>query len=151
MSLEQLASISTIVQAALVVISLLFIYFQLRQNAELAKAANTQALVEHAGAFNSMLIQNKDLATLWYSYGKEFKSVVDAQRYRELIAQWLIFHEHIYYQHKKKLLDDMIYNSWHYDLKYTVQHHNLGALGQDIDTLFPGEFGHHLAQVSKET
>jgi hypothetical protein len=151
MSLEQLAYLSTIVQAVLVVISLLFIYFQLRQNTELARAANAQSLVEHAGSFNSMLIQNKDLATLWYSHGKDFKNPIDEQRYRELIVQWLIFHENIYYQHKKKLLDDVIYNSWRTDLKYTVQHHNLSALGQDWDTFFPGEFGHHLAQLRKET
>jgi len=62
MSLTDLANISTIAQAILVIVSLGFIWFQLRQSVGLAKAANSQALVEHAAAFNALLIQNSELA-----------------------------------------------------------------------------------------
>ncbi len=56
--LDQLAQISAIAQAFLVILSLGLILLQLRQNAELTKAANAQALVEHAGSFNALLIQS---------------------------------------------------------------------------------------------
>jgi hypothetical protein len=123
--LDQLAQISTIVQAVLVILSLGLILLQLRQNAELAEAANAQALVEHAGSFNAPLIQSPELAQLWYSMGGDLQKETDAQRYRELLVQWLIFHENIYYQRRKKLLDSDICNSWRGDLKATVQRHNI--------------------------
>lgn len=148
--LEQLAYLSTIVQAVLVVVSLVLILLQLRQNAKLAKASNAQSLVEHAAAFNSLLIQNPDLAGLWYGHGKEFNDRVSRLRYREMLVQWLIFHENIYYQHMGKLLDEKIYNSWREDLKFVVQNHNLDIVTADIEKFFPGGFGQHILRLKRE-
>ena len=63
--LEQLVQVSTIAQAILVILSLGLILLQLRQDAELIKAANAPALVEHAGSFNTLLIQSPELARHW--------------------------------------------------------------------------------------
>ena len=111
--LNDLANISQIAQAAFVVVSFGFIWYELRQSKKLAKAANTQSLAEHAASFNSLLIQNEKLAELWYSYGDKLDgaSQCDRLRYREMLVQWLIFHENIYYQHRIGLLDQEIYNS----------------------------------------
>ncbi|MBZ8183311.1 hypothetical protein [Oscillatoria salina] len=107
MSLQDLANISQIAQAVLVVVSLGFIWYQLREGVRLAKSENARSLAEQAGAFNSLLIQNADLAELWYSYGRKLEQdgEIDRLRYREMLVQWLIFHEYIYYQWKQKLLD----------------------------------------------
>lgn len=148
--LEQLSQVSTIVQAVLVILSLGLILLQLRQNAELTKAANAQALVEHAGSFNALLIQNPELAKLWYAEGKGLQNEDAARRYRELLVQWLIFHENIYYQHRKKLLDEDVYNSWRVDLKNTVQQHNVRLVTSDLRTFFPGPFGRHLIKLQSE-
>ncbi len=64
MTLQDLANISQIAQAALVVVSLGFIWYQLREGVRLAKSENARSLAEQAGAFNSLLIQNADLAEL---------------------------------------------------------------------------------------
>ena len=150
MTLNELASWSTIIQTIFVVISLLFIWRQLRQSTELAKAANVQALVEQAGSFNSMLIQDKEIAQLWYSHGKNFKTVSDAQRYRELMVQWLIFHENVYYQHNNGLLDDRLYQSWREELKYFVHVQNLGVVTSDFELFFPSGFGKHIMELQQE-
>lgn len=148
--LDQLAQVSTIAQTVLVVVSLGLILYQLRQNAELTKAANAQALVEHAGSFNALLIQNSDLADLWYGAGRDIEHANDARRYREMLVQWLIFHENIYYQHRKKLLDDAVYMSWRLDLKSTVQRHNISLVTSDFLNFFPGGYGEHLIQLQNE-
>lgn len=149
MSLTDLANISTIAQAVLVIISLGFIWYQLRQSTKLAKAANSQALVEHAAAFNAMLIEHKELAELWYLFGKTeaFSDAASVVRYRELLVQWLIFHENIYYQWRKGLLDSEIYNSWLEDLKFTVNNHNLALVSKDVRIFFPGKFGDHILEL----
>ena len=149
MSLTDLASVSTIAQAVLVIISLGFILYQLRQGTKLAKAANSQAIAEQALSFNSLLIEHSDVAGLWYSYGKGFPSTdkTNEYRYRELLVQWLILHENIYYQWKKGLLDTEIYTSWLEDLKYTVKEHNLKVISDDVRQFFPGKFGDHIVEL----
>ena len=147
MSLADLANISTIAQAILVIISLGFIWYQLRQSSGLAKAANSQALVEHAASFNALLIENSELADLWYGLGRTFSDATSGRRYRELLIQWLIFHENIYYQWRRGLLDSEIYNSWLEDLKFTVNNHNLDIVSEDVRKVFPGKFGNHMIEL----
>lgn len=152
MSLQDLANISQIVQAVLVVVSLGFIWYQLREGVRLAKSENARSLAEQAGAFNALLIQNADLAELWYSCGKNLeKGEVSRLRYREMLVQWLIFHEYIYYQWKQKLLDDEIYRAWLSDLEDVVQTHDLDVLSRGIQNIFPGDFGRHLSQLRTKT
>lgn len=147
MTLADLANISTIAQAILVIISLGFIWYQLRQSTKLAKAANSQALVEHAASFNAMLIESSELAKLWYLFGQNLSDATSVVRYRELLVQWLIFHENIYYQWRKGLLDSETYNSWLEDLKHTVNNHNLELVSKDVRKIFPGKFGDHILEL----
>lgn len=148
-SIEQLAHLSTIVQSILVITSLVFIWFQLRQSAELTKAANAQALVEHFTNFNALLMENPDVASLWYAKGKQLQKEEEFLRYRELLILWLIFHENVYYQYSRRLLDQQIYQSWYIDLQDTVREHNLKLLGVDLLQLFPGEFGQHILSLKR--
>jgi hypothetical protein len=149
MSLSDLANISTIAQAALVIISLGFIWYQLRQSTKLAKAANSQAIAEQALSFNSLLIEHSEIADLWYSYGEGFPSAdkTNEHRYRELLVQWLILHENIYYQWEKGLLDPEIHTAWLEDLKCTVKKHNLKVISDNLGQFFPGKFGDHIIKL----
>ena len=150
LTLNDLAAIATIIQAILVVASLVLILIQLRQNADLAKAANAHALVEQTGSFNALLIQDKDLTRLWYSYGEGISNQVEVMQYRDLLVQWLMLHENIYYQYTKKLLDKRVYQSWLVDLKSTVHEHNMGLVAYNLVEFFPGGFGQHLTELVNE-
>ena len=150
MALSDWANISQIVQAFLVVISFAVIGYQLWMSIKLAKAANSQSLTEHALSFNSLLIENKDVADLWYGYGKKLPAETDKYRYRELLCQWLILHENIYYQWRRGLLDEEVYRSWLGDLKHTIKHHNTAIVAVNLKELFPSAFGNHLIQLAEE-
>jgi len=150
MTLSDFANISQIVQAVLVVISLGFIWYQLRESIRLARAANAQSLTEQALSFNSLLIEHEDVAALWYSYGENFDTPNNMYRYREMLVQWLILHENIYYQWRRGLLDDEIYNSWLADLKYTVKRHSIAVIAPNLKEFFCGEFGDHMIQLVSE-
>jgi hypothetical protein len=151
MSLTQFADLSTIIQGGVVVISLFFIMYQLWQATKLAKAANAQALAEQAATFNALLIQDREVASLWYSYGKDTEQLkgINRFRYRELLVQWLITHENIYYQHKQGLLDREIYTVWLNDLRETIENHNLDIVAKPITKIFPGAYGEHLGELQK--
>ena len=154
MTLEQWANLSTIGQFVLVSASVIFIWIQVRQSVQLAKAANAQALAEQAGNFNALLIQDREVARIWYSYGKgldgkEFEGLAATERYRELLVQWLILHENIYYQNRKKLLDPEIYTSWAADLKATIENHAWYVISPPLDSIFLGSFGRHLISLQE--
>ena len=62
MSLSDLASMAIIVQGILFVISIGLVWYQLRENTKLVRAANTQKLVELSVPFNLQLAQDRGLA-----------------------------------------------------------------------------------------
>lgn len=71
-----------------------------------------------------------------------------------MLLQRLIFHEYIYYQWKRKLLDDEIYHSLSAYLERIVEQHNLDVVSSDIQDVFLGGFGQHISQLQiklKET
>ena len=94
MTLGDWANVSTIIQGFVVTASVGFILYQLWQTTRLTRAANVQSLTEQAAAFNSLLFEHPELATLWYSYGKNIEGAdrADFLRYREMLVQWLIMH-----------------------------------------------------------
>lgn len=151
-ALELGATVSTIIQAVFVVVSLYLVVKQLRQNTDLAKAANAQALVEHAATLNTLLMQDPELAALWYSRGKvlpDNPSKMHRERYREMLVQWLIFHENIFHQNRAGLLDPVVYQSWARDLEFTAKYHDLSVVADDLGRFFPGKFGEHLVALAK--
>ena len=147
MTLNDWAAVSTIAQAILVVISLGFIWYQLRESTKLAKAENVRALVEQAAAFHAPLYQDGQLGELWYTFGRKFRDDTEKLKYHEMIVQWLLFHENIYYQHSQGLLAEEIYQSWLVDLKATMGEHNTDLI--DIKGLFPGQYGLHLLELKE--
>lgn len=155
MGLEDWAFAATIGQFVLVAVSLFIIWFQLRYASKLARAANAQALAEQAGSFNALLIQDSEVARIWYSHGvdldtDEFQAIAARERYSELLVQWLIIHENVYYQKRKKLLDPEVYETWRRDLERTVKQHSLRELGCELTEIFTGEFGQHLLKLQAD-
>jgi hypothetical protein len=149
MTLEDWSYVATIAQVPLIVISLAFIWRQVRQATELARAEHAQAIVTHASAFNLALAENEDLARLWRNRGRGRGDDVelDAARYRELLVQWLILHEVLFAQKSKGLIDEDLYAAWGTDLAFTLAHHNTALVASDLTHLFPGKFGAHMKKL----
>ena len=72
MTLNDIANIATIVEAVFVVISVYFIWRELRMNSKLTKAANNQSLVELSSPFNMQLIQDQ---VRWLNFGLMGKKI----------------------------------------------------------------------------
>jgi hypothetical protein len=119
MSWEKWAHISTVLQLVLLAISLALVWIQLKQQTDLARAANTQSLVGLASPFNLEVSQSKDMANLWLNGPAQLDkfSEVEKEQYESLLRWWFIFYENVFFQGKRKLLDEPIYNSWMSDLK----------------------------------
>ncbi len=149
LTLADLGNIALMVQAIVVIVSIGFIWYQLRETTRLTRAANTQKLVELSSPFNLQLIENRELAQFWVQGGKNWSTMdeVDKYRYRSLVVWWLILHENIYYQWQKKLIDEETYTSWANDLKVFVVEQNLEQNWDEWKTPFQPSFQEHVHQL----
>jgi hypothetical protein len=147
------ASISTVVQGIVVIVSVIFIWLQVRQQTKLAKIANAQSLVGLSSPFNMQLIQDRKMAELWINGAHEHGTYddVDKYRYGNLLAWWLIFHENVYYQWINGLLDEYLYVAWNNDLKQFISNQHLELRWGQMNRYFQKEFRQHIDTLIEET
>ncbi len=107
MALSDLASIAIIAQGVLFIVSIGLVWYQLRENTKLVRAANTQKLVELSTPFYFQLAQDRALIELWNQATQRFDELddIDKQRYFNLLTWWLMLHENIYHQWRNRLID----------------------------------------------
>ena len=149
MSLNDLASIAIIAQGVFFIVSIILVWYQLRENTKLVRAANTQKLVELSIPFNLQLAQDRGLAELWTQGAQRLNDLdeIDRERYFNLLTWWLMMHENIYHQWSKKLIDEDTYESWTRDLEYFAMRQNLGNFWDRLNTYFEASFAKHVEEI----
>jgi hypothetical protein len=147
--LSVLANIAMIIEAVVVIVSVVFVWYEIRENTRLTRIANSQKLVELAAPFNLQLIQDREMARLWVTGSTDYPSMdpVDQYRYYSLLAWWLMLHENIYYQHERDVLDDVSYAPWEYDLQDTVRTQHLERLWDRLKPNLQATFAMHIEQL----
>jgi len=149
MSLSDLASIAIIVQGFLFVISIGLVWYQLRENTKLIRAANTQNLVELSTPFYLQLAQDRALTELWQQATQRFDELdeIDRGRYFNLLTWWLMLHENIYHQWRSKLVDEDTYSSWTRDLEYFARRQQLENHWPRLNSYFEASFAEHVTAI----
>lgn len=149
MALNDLASIAIIVQGILFLVSIGLVWYQLRENTKLVRAANTQKLVELSVPFNLQLAQDRPLAELWFRATQCFDELdeIDRGRYFNLLTWWLTLHENIYHQWRSKLIDEDTFSSWTRDLEYYVQSQHLADHWPRLNGFFEESFSEHVSAI----
>jgi hypothetical protein len=120
-------AIATWVQSGAVLISLIFIGYQVQQQTNLSRAANVQTSVGLITPLNLKLVE-PDMAEIWREGSGGFKKGVPANpddvrsdQYETLLATYLVFYENAYWQNRQGLLNNEIYNGWDVDLKSFIK------------------------------
>lgn len=154
------AAIATLVQTIVVVISLYFIWRQIRQQTqqmeqqtELTKIANTQELVSLSSPLNLELIKDAHMAGLWVNGSQKYEDFdeVEKYQYKSLLIWWLILHENIFYQKQKGLLDEQIHASWDYDLRHFVVSQPLEPRWKELRDAFQSQFRDYVSSLIDES
>lgn len=152
--LENLAHLSTALQFIVVLISLAFIWRQLtkqekqlKQQTDMARVANTQALVSLASPFNLELAKNDKMAELWASGGKANLIGPRKELYKNMLIWWLVFYENIFFQDKSKMLAEDISKCWKQDIKSFVEEHGIEEYWPNLKDKYVGEFAAYMDQL----
>ena len=149
MDWSKAASIATVVESIVVIVSVVFIWVQMRLQTKLTRIANSQALVEISSPFNLELIKDPGMSALWIKGSKDYNSFDEVRKYqyKSLLIWWLIFQENIFYQNQEGLLDEKIYASWDYDLRFFVSQQHLGERWDDLKDAFQVEFRDYVTSL----
>lgn len=136
------ANIATVCGVLLGLTTLFFIAKQLRYQARLARAANSQALVALSSQFVLQVAQSAELAKLWLLDGERYDQLSDDHRaqYRYLASWWLTFFENVEYQHRAGLLDDGVYDAWCGDMQGFVDRRCVEKFWDDLRGNYSKQF-----------
>lgn len=149
MTLSDLASVAITIQGFLFIISIGLVWYQLRENTKLVRTANTQKLVELFTPFNLQLAQDRSLTDLWRQGTQNFDDLddIDKDRYFNLLNCWLMFHENVYHQWRKKLIEEDTYISWTRDLEYFARRQQLGKHWPRMGSYYESSFADHVTEI----
>jgi hypothetical protein len=142
MTLETVVNVAGMLGSLSLVISVLLLIREIRENNKLTRGANAQALVEISGPFYLAMAQDRHLAELFAKSASQFEEMddVDRRRFRSLLIWWLIFYENVYYQRRQKLLDSHAFKPWRRDLRQFIRDQNLAQHWDGVKDLFQDEF-----------
>ena len=147
--MDLVVAVFTILGNLALVITVLLVLRQLRDNAQLTRAMNSQTLVGLVGPFLLAQVQDRQLAELAFSNTKSYDALdyIDRQRYRTLLVFWLIFYENIYYQRRLRYLDRHAFLPWWRDLTQFIQEHHLSRHWGELQGLFQEEFARQVSEL----
>jgi len=113
MNLDAIGNIGEAVGAVAVVVSLVYLMIQLRQNTRTIRSATYQSIVATAAACNQTLTQNKELARVMRLGGRD-PSQLDADeqvQFSFLGLQFFDIFENLYLQHAHGILEEDYWRS----------------------------------------
>ena len=105
MNWEAISAVAEVVGVIAIVVSLIYVSVQIRQNTKVARAATRQAIADSTESLTSDLISNGEIAEIFLKHinGEELSAVesfrLQARCYRDM-QHW----ENIYYQHNEGLV-----------------------------------------------
>ena len=108
MSLQDLGNIGEFIAAVAVVVSLIYLAAQIRQNTKSVRAAALQDVIGASTTFLRDVFRDADLTRIWFSGADDLKSVngIDRQRFHFLIVAYFRQAENMHSQSRKGLLKD---------------------------------------------
>jgi hypothetical protein len=143
-TLENGAQVAEIAGVVIGIISLWFVYAELRHHTRVSMAANSQALVELTQPVNLELAKDRNLAALWNKGLGDYGSLSPEEkpRYKRIWIMYLNVLENAYYQHEERLIEERFYATWDQDLERNGE--ALSAVWPELNKLFSPDFAKHV-------
>ncbi|HEX4881328.1 MAG TPA: hypothetical protein VFV18_03175 [Porticoccaceae bacterium] len=121
MSLEDIYFVSQIVSALALIVSLLFVGIQIRQNTLSTQTARHQSIVQAISDWSREVALNNDIANLMVRGSANFEQLDPVQRLQFALLHVALFrnYENIFYQHAQGAIDDHVWEGWAYRMRAT--------------------------------
>lgn len=128
-TIELLAHIAVIVETVAFIVSVYFIWLQIRESNRLTRKANNRTSFELASPYLMQFVQDRAVAELRLQGARNYDALdeVDQYRYLLLLFWWLILQDDIYYQYQNGLIDTKMYQGWSHQLSQFIHENHLAV------------------------
>jgi hypothetical protein len=107
LTLEQAYYVGELIAAFAVIVSLLYVGRQMKQNTEAIQIGAAQEFVQMFNTFTADLGNSEEMALIWYQGTQDYNNLDKAStiRFHAMVAQWMRIMESIYQQWKRGAVD----------------------------------------------
>jgi hypothetical protein len=114
MSLEDLGNIGEFVAAVGVIISLVYLAVQIRQNTRSVRVASYQSWFDSYSAFSNTVLASPELDALVHRGGLDPEKLTPEERrhFNGISRRGFRLFENLYYQRLQGVIDEQLYETW---------------------------------------
>jgi len=115
MSLEKVTSVAEIVSAIALIISLLYVASEVKQNTKATKSTTYQAIHDAEDQFWSSLSADKELSMLWdkgLKIGISSLQLDEKAQFTISTKRLIYMFQNVHYQRRKDVVDDELWDAW---------------------------------------
>jgi len=124
MSLEDLGNVGEFVAAVAVIISLIYLAVQIRQNTRSVRSSTNQGIRKMIQEIDLLLASDPELNRIW-TLGRKDPACLDQEQWGRFSTLVLMFYrnfENAYYERQNKAVDERVYRPWAaYSLRLSSQ------------------------------
>ena len=115
MKIKKAAAIAEIISAVAVIVSLLYVGYEVRQNTAAVKSTAFQSINDAEDLFWQSISGDAELSALWEA-GMEggLEALEPAQRsqYTITVRHMIYLYQNVHYQQRKGVVDDELWSAW---------------------------------------
>ncbi len=114
-NIDKVASLAEIVSAFALIISLLYVAHEVKQNTKATKATTFQAINDAEDQYWSSLSSNKELSIIWNQGLKNGMSSLNTDEQTQFtisIRRLIYMFQNVHYQRRKDVVDDEMWDAW---------------------------------------
>jgi len=106
--------LAEVVAAIGVIVSLLFVAFQLRSNTHTLRSSAYQALHDTEDGIFSDASSNPTIARIWKQAAGGVANIPeeDQPQWEQMAIRWIYLYQMVHYQHRKGMVDDEFWEAW---------------------------------------
>jgi hypothetical protein len=147
MSLEDLGNIGEFVAAVAVVVSLVYLAVQIRQNSRWLRASIVQAVAGSFMDFNQTVAANPQLMRVYQIGLEDFARLSEEERrqFLHLITSVFRFAEQMFYQYRRGTLEEQMWQGYAENILFIYQQPSVRQWWEIRRGMFSEEFREYLA------
>jgi hypothetical protein len=151
MDISTLGAVAQIAEAGLVAVTVIFIWYELRETQRMTRAANTHKLFESLTPFYMAAMQDRDLLRLYGASGEDIAKLdsIDRLRHRAIHLWWLSVFENFYRQAQGGFVERGYAEGWDRSLAAFVCSPGITAIWPSARHQFDAAFVAHVENLQK--
>ena len=147
-----LKSIVELTSAGAILVGLIFVGLELKQNSAASQADAMQGLLEMGNQTLIEIAASSDFADLVVRARKSLDDLTESeylQYYSYIQADWNVW-EHTFYSHSNGTMDDKLWRTWDISFYYLYCEKSSRLIWNELEPYFGLEFRDHLKEINEE-